>query len=192
MICMHSILTTVQCRRHSFKYWTMSLVFTGIHIVGTKLKTAWGLLWRFGQVVFVVQSNVNMFCNNKRWNNDWKCLWFGCILPSGSYIFPRLMINIYRCMLHAFECIMYSISYVYTFWAKKKVVMPGGVTCAHSVCVFVCVYHICYFYLQSSTLILHLCFTGGQTGEEEEEDWSCQASYSVQSPFCKCCTRFWP
>ena len=60
----------------------------------------------------------------------------------------------------------------------------------HTLCVCVCTMYVTF--TCSSTLTLHLCFTGGQTGEEEEEDWSCQASYSVQSPFCKCCTRFWP
>jgi hypothetical protein len=73
-------------------------------------------------------------------------LCFGCILPSGPNIFPCLMIDNCKCMPHAFECIMYSISYVYTFWDKKKVIVPGGVTCAHTVCA--CVYHVCYFYLQ--------------------------------------------
>lgn len=80
---------------------------------------------------FCCTVTCSCFATIKHWNNDWRCSWFGCIQPSGSHIFPSLMINIYKCMPHVFECIMYSISHVYTFWAKKKVFM----TCAHFVCV---------------------------------------------------------
>jgi len=67
------------------------------------------------------------------------------------------MINIYKCMPHAFECIMYFVLHVYTFWAKKKVIMPDGVICAHTVCVCVCVCIPCMLLLLAVVCSFYIC-----------------------------------